>query len=62
MQLYEFPSGRSIRTTWALQELGVPFESVIVDPLRGDLQSPEFLKLNPAGRIPVLVDGEIGRR
>ncbi len=59
MQLYEFPSGRSIRTTWVLQELGVPFESVLVDPARGDLQSPEFLKLNPAGRIPVLVDGEI---
>ena len=59
MQLYEFPPTRSIRPRWVLQELGVPFESVIVDPRRGDLRSPAFLKLNPAARIPVLVDGEL---
>lgn len=58
MQLYEFPSARSFRPRWALQELGVPFEIVGLDPSRGDLRSPAFLKLNPAGRIPVLVDGE----
>ncbi len=58
MQLYEFPPTRSIRPRWVLQELGVPFESVIVDPRRGELRSPGFLKLNPAARLPVLVDGE----
>jgi glutathione S-transferase len=59
MKLYEFPPTRSIRPRWTLQELGVPFESVIVDGRKGENRSPEFLKLNPAGKLPVLVDGEL---
>jgi len=58
MRLYEFPPTRSIRVRWTLQELGVEFESVRVDLLAGDHRRPEFLALNPAGRIPVLVDGD----
>lgn len=59
MKLYEFPPTRSIRPRWTLQELGVEFESVIVDGRRGENRTPEFLKLNPAGKLPVLVDGEL---
>ena len=59
MKLYEFPPTRSIRPRWTLQELGVPFESVIVDGRRGENRTPEFLKLNPAGKLPVLVDREL---
>jgi glutathione S-transferase len=58
MTLYEFAPGRSIRVRWTLQELGVPFESVPVNLMSGDNRSPEFLNLNPAGKIPVLVDGD----
>jgi glutathione S-transferase len=58
MRLYEFPPTRSIRVRWTLQELGVDFESVRVDLLAGDHHRPEFLALNPAGKIPVLVDGD----
>jgi glutathione S-transferase len=59
MRLYEFAPTRSIRVRWTLQELGVDFESVTVNlPLR-EHQRPDFLKLNPAGRIPVLVDGDV---
>jgi glutathione S-transferase len=54
MQLYEFAPTRSIRPRWMLQELGVPFESVVLHP-----QSPELEKVNPARKIPVLVDGEL---
>jgi glutathione S-transferase len=57
MQLYEFPPTRSIRARWVLQELGVPFESHVVDLQAGDARQPDFLKLNPAAKIPVLVDG-----
>jgi glutathione S-transferase len=42
-----------------LQELGVPFQAVFVDPSVGELRSPEFLALNPAGKLPVLVDGAL---
>lgn len=59
MRLYEFGPTRSIRVRWTLQELGIDFESVEVDLPKGAHQHPDFLKLNPAGKIPVLVDGEV---
>jgi glutathione S-transferase len=59
MKLYEFGPTRSIRVRWILQELGVAFESVRVNLLAGEHQRPEFLEINPAGKIPVLVDGDL---
>jgi glutathione S-transferase len=59
MKLYEFPPTRSIRVRWTLQELGVPFESTTVNMIVGEHKSPEFLKINPAGKLPVLVDGDL---
>lgn len=58
MKLYEFAPTRSIRVRWTLQELGVAFEPVTVDLIAGEHRSLEFLRINPAGRIPVLVDGD----
>jgi len=59
MKLYEFGPTRSIRARWILQELGVDFEAVEVDLTRREHCSPEFLRLNPAGRVPVLIDGDL---
>lgn len=59
MQLYEAPKTRSARCRWVLQELQVPFEAVPVRLSRGEHLRPEFLKLNPYGRVPVLVDGDL---
>src|SRR5215469_17294581 len=59
MKLYEFPPARSIRVRWTLQELGVDFESVTVNMLADEHHSPAFLKINPAGKLPVLVDGDL---
>ena len=59
MRLYEFGPTRSIRPRWVLQELGVPFEAVTVDLRKGEHRTPAFLHLNPAGQVPVLVDGEL---
>jgi glutathione S-transferase len=59
MRLYEFGPTRSIRVRWTLQELGLDFESVPVNLIKGDHRRPEFLKVNPAGKIPVLVDGDV---
>ena len=59
MKLYEFPPTRSIRPRWMLQELEVPFESAWVNLPKGEHRSPEFLKLNPAGKVPVLVDDDL---
>jgi glutathione S-transferase len=59
LTLYEFGPTRSLRARWVLQELEVPFESVVVDLKAGEHRQPAFLELNPAGRVPVLVDGEL---
>jgi len=59
MKLYEFPPTRSIRVRWTLQELGVPFEAVTVNMVKGEHKSPAFLKINPAGKLPALVDGDL---
>lgn len=59
LKLYEFPPTRSIRVRWTLQELEVPFEGVTVNMMAGEHRSPEFLSINPAGKVPALVDGEM---
>lgn len=59
MKLYEFPPTRSLRVRWVLQELEVPFESEVVNLRAGEHRTPEFLALNPAGKLPVLVDGDL---
>jgi glutathione S-transferase len=59
MRLYEFAPTRSIRVRWMLQELGVEFESVTVNITEGEHRRPEFLKISPVGRVPVLVDDDL---
>ncbi|HEY6642417.1 glutathione S-transferase family protein [Povalibacter sp.] len=59
MKLYEFAPTRSIRARWTLQELGIDFESVTVNLPAGEHRSPDFLKINPAAKLPVLVDGDL---
>ena len=59
MKLYEFGPTRSIRVRWTLQELSADFEPIRVNLLAGEHRRPEFLKINPAGKLPVLVDGDL---
>ncbi len=59
MKLYEFAPTRSIRARWTLQELGVDFDAVSVNLPAGEHRRPEFLAVNPAGKVPVLVDGDL---
>ena len=58
LQLHYYPSNASMAPHILLQEMGVPFELKRVDREGGELQSPAYLKLNPNGLIPVLVDGD----
>ena len=59
MQLYYHPGNASMAPHLLLQEIGLPFELKYVDRERGEHQSPAYLRLNPNGRIPVLIDGEL---
>ena len=59
IQLHYFPGNASMTTHLLLRELGVPFELKYVDRAAGAHKSAEYLKLNPNGLIPVLVDGDL---
>lgn len=56
MKLYGMPHTRSIRITWALEEAGLDAQFQLIDLSKGEGNSPEFLQINPAGKIPVLED------
>ena len=57
--LHYFPSNASFAPHVLLRELGVPFELQLVDRTQGAHKSAAYLKLNPNGLIPVLVDGPL---
>lgn len=57
--LYGMPMTRATRVTWALEEIGAEYHYHLVDLMKGEGQSPEFLRLNPFGKVPVLVDGDL---
>lgn len=59
MKLYGFGPTRSLRALWCLRELGVQFDFVPVNLQAGEHRRPDFLALNPAGKLPVLVDGDL---
>lgn len=51
--------GRSFRCLWMLEESGIDYEQVGVDWSAGESRTPEFLAMNPNGKIPLLVDGDL---
>ncbi len=57
--LYYYPGNASLTPHMLLEEIGAPFELRLVDRTAGAHKSPEYLKLNPNGQIPVLVDGDL---
>lgn len=59
LQLHYHPTDASMAPHMLLEELGVPFELKLVDRANQAHKSPAYLRLNPNGLIPVLVDGEL---
>jgi glutathione S-transferase len=57
--LHYHPGNANLAPHMLLEELGVPFELVLVDRGNAAHKSAAFLKLNPNGKIPVLVDGDL---
>lgn len=58
MKLYGKLLSRAPRCMWALGEMNVDYEHIPTDHRAGETHLPEFLKINPNGKIPVLVDGD----
>lgn len=59
MKLYGNPPNRAIRPIWVLNALDLDFEMIPVDIPNGEHLEPHFLAVNPFGKVPVLVDGDV---
>jgi glutathione S-transferase len=53
--LYTNPQSRGRIAHWMLEEVGVPYRMVILDLAKGEHKKPEFLTLNPMGKVPTIV-------
>ena len=60
IDLYTAPTPNGHKASIMLEELGVPYRVIPVDISRGDQKRPEYVLLNPNGRIPTIVDRENG--
>ena len=58
MKLYGVPASRALRSIWAAEEVGVDYELIPTSFLE-ESKTPEYLAINPNGRIPALVDGDL---
>ena len=59
LTLYYNPNSRARMIRFLLEEIGCPYELKLMDYEDGSMRSPEFLKLNPMGKIPVVTDGDV---
>lgn len=58
IKLYDFPSSPNCqRVKVVLEEKKLPYENIPVDLKAKEQKKPEFLKLNPYGKVPVIIDG-----
>src|ERR1044072_1294622 len=58
MQLYWSPRSRSFTALWLMEETGQPYERVLTDISTGAQRTPEYLAINPMGKVPALQDGD----
>lgn len=59
LKLYGGARSRASIVQWHLEELSVPYEFVMLDMAAGKYQQPEFLSLNPMGKVPAIEDKSI---
>jgi glutathione S-transferase len=59
IQLHHYPATAAMIPHIVLEELGVPYERVLVDRGRDHHKAPDYLRLNPNGLIPVLTEGDL---
>jgi glutathione S-transferase len=58
LKLYGGAFSRASIPQWYLEELNVPYEFVLLDMKAGQHREPEFLKINPFGKVPAIQDGD----
>jgi GST-like protein len=60
IDLYTAPTPNGWKASICLEELGMPYEVHVINLLAGEQRRPEYLALNPNGRIPTIVDRDAG--
>ncbi len=58
MKLYYTPKTSAFRCRWMLEELGAAYDLVPINLLTGEHKKPDYLRVNPLGTVPTLVDGD----
>lgn len=56
LQLYSLPTPNGVKVSIMLEEIGLPYEPHTIDFAKDDQKTPEFLSLNPNGKIPAILD------
>ena len=56
IQLYSLNTPNGVKVSIMLEETGLPYEPHLVDIMKGDNRTAEFLSLNPNGKIPAIID------
>lgn len=59
LKLYFHPSPNPLKVALFLEETGTPYEVVPVDTRKGEQFAPEFLAINPNGKTPAILDGDV---
>lgn len=59
IKFYYSPAPNPMKVALMLAETGVSFEALPVDTRKGEQFASDFLKLNPNGKVPVIVDGDV---
>ena len=56
LQLYSLPTPNGVKVSIMLEEIGLPYEPHLIDIMKNETWGPEYLSLNPNGKIPAIID------
>ncbi|WP_027259590.1 glutathione S-transferase N-terminal domain-containing protein [Leisingera aquimarina] len=56
VQLHYWPTPNGWKISIALEEMGLPYETTLIDITKGDQFAPDFLKISPNNRMPAIID------
>ncbi len=58
LKIHGIPKSRAVRVIWMAEELGIPYENVLVTMADKAHKGPAYLSVNPNGRLPAIEDGD----
>ena len=56
IELYTYATSNGQRASVMLEECGIPYKAIKIDLERGEQKMPNYLKINPSGQIPAMID------